>query len=77
MSIDYGEKGRERDRERHQCERETSISHLPHAPLMRGSDPQPRNVPCLGIESATFLVYGTMLQATEPPMQGYFFFLYI
>ena len=31
---------------------------------------QPRYVPWPGTEPATFLVYGTMLQPTEPPSQG-------
>ena len=60
----------ERERGKHWYERETSISCLPHASL-------------LGIEPATqvwaltrnrnyltFVVYGTMLQPTEPPGQG-------
>ena len=35
-----------------------------------GSNPQPRNVPQLGIEPETFLVHRTMFQPTEPPGQG-------
>ena len=48
---------RERERERHQCERETSIICFPHA-LDWGQNPQPTRVPWSGIEPATFWCTG-------------------
>ena len=41
-----------------------------------GSNPQPRHVPWPRIKSATFLVYGRMLQPTEVPSQGDFIDFY-
>ena len=36
----------------------------------RGENPQPRYVPWPGIDPRSLLVYGMMLQTTEPPSQG-------
>ena len=55
------ERERERERERHQYERETSTGCLPFMPQL---------CPHPGIKPAIFLVYGVMLQPTEPPGLG-------
>ena len=51
----FRKRGREgeRETEKHQCVRETSIGFLLHAPN-RGPGPQPRHVPWAGIKPATF-----------------------
>ena len=58
MFTDFAERERERvgEREKHQCQRETSLGCLSYLP-------QP------GIEPETFGLW-TMLQPTEPPSQG-------
>ena len=47
---------REREREKHLCERETSISRLSYSPRHpdQGPNPQPNHVPWLGIKLVTF-----------------------
>ena len=60
------EGGGVRERDGRQCERETLIACLPYVPGL-GMNPQHRSVPWPGIEPAAFLVYGMMLQPTEPP----------
>ena len=62
MFIDFRE-GREGERER---ETETLMWERTYL----GSNLQPRYVPWPEIEPATFLVYGTMFQPTEPLGQG-------
>ena len=58
-----------REREKHRCERQTSIACLPYAPW-RGIKTQPKSVPWPGNQTCNLLVYGMMLQPTEPPSQG-------
>ena len=54
--------------EKHWCVREASISCLWHVPAARGRM-QPRHVPLLGNESATFCFLG-QYQPTEPHESG-------
>ena len=69
------EEGKERQREKERCERETSIAYLCRCPSW-GSSLQPFGV-LTRDRTSNLLVYGTMLQPTEPPGQGsslFFFF---
>ena len=49
--------GREKEEEKHRCVREILIDCFSHIPN-QGPGPQPRHVPCLGIEPATFQFAG-------------------
>ena len=60
------QRGKERQREKG---RETSIGCLLYAPWP-GTKPTTRHVPWAGIKPMTFLVYGMMLQPTEPHQPG-------
>ena len=54
----FRERGRrDKERKKHRCMRDTSISCLLHAPN-RGPGLQPRHVPWLGVEPATFQFTG-------------------
>ena len=75
MFIDFRERGKGRqgvgvgrEREKHGCERETSIASCMHPSW--GPYPQPRYVPRPGIKPTDFSVCGMTLQPTEPPSQG-------
>ena len=68
MFIDFRERGRERETDRHGCGGWSTAS-CAHPDW--GSNPKPRYVPWPRIKHGTFfLVYGTTFQPTEPPGQG-------
>ena len=73
--VYFRERGREGEREgeKHWCERETSIGCLLYAPDWE-PNLQPRHVPWLGIELATFLS-ARWHQSTEPHQLGHLLFL--
>ena len=61
MLIDFRERGREGERKKHQCERETLINCLPLGIRLA------TQVCALSRDQThTLLVHRTMLQATEP-----------
>ena len=55
MFIDFRERGKGRERER---EREKHRLVASHTPADQASNPQPRYVPCPGMERATFWCMG-------------------
>ena len=57
LEREDGEGGREREREKHQCERQTLIGCLSIHPH-QGPNPQASYVPWLGIKPATFWCTG-------------------
>ena len=77
----FSKRGREGEREgeKHQCERDTSIGYLSHNPNW-GPSPQPRHVPWSGIEPATFWFTGwhsihwaTPARAQYSPLMQYIY----
>ena len=66
--IAFKERGREREREKHQCESEASIGYLPFMPGL-GLNSQPRYIPCPGIEPSPFQLC-MMLQPAKPHWPG-------
>ena len=67
FSITLREKGRER--EKHQCERETSIGCLPYMPGWGGWTHNPGMFPDHELNPQRFS-YGTILQPAEPHWPG-------
>ena len=63
---------RGREKKKHRCERETSISCLPYAP-QPGIKPTTKVCALSGDGTHNLLVCETMLQLTEPPGQGLVF----
>ena len=74
LFLERGE-GKEKEREKHQCPRNTSIGCLSHGPNW-GPGPQLRHVPSLGIKLAPFLFTGWYLVHGATPARAYFQFGY-
>ena len=77
LFLERGE-GREKEKEKHRCARETSISCLLHAPTW-GPGLQPRHVLWLGIELVTFWFTDqhSIHWATPARSQSFFSYSYV